>query len=478
VDESLSANGGVGRRVPSDQVGKPLALTMLVLFGLASILWTGRSAIAEVVSTRWEELVVWAVLLALANLPHFESESTQFTLDHPLLLAVGMLYPAPLAALVASVGSIDVREISGRVSLTKGLYNRAQIGISVYLASTVFQVVTSLDAPWPVAIGGAILANCCFYGVNVLFVAAHVTVRGDVHRPSLFSQLLVGSPIEFFSVYLFFGVLGLVLATLFTEVGSWAVALFTVPIAVAHTALVRAERMAALAARLRQRERLLESLSDTIVEERRDERLRIAGDLHDDVVQSLVRLRQLGGFLLQAKPTNEQARLDAEEVVSLSEQTLTNMRQVLSDLRDSPVGRGGLLPTLRNLARDFQLQSRLPVRFQADADAAIASETQLVVYQVAKEAILNAVKHADASGIEVKLAVSSTDVRLTVSDDGTGFNPEAVDESRHFGLGLMRERLRIAGGSLEIESNEHGTRVTATLPKSRPAVTLGEQTTG
>jgi signal transduction histidine kinase len=441
----------------------------VVTLAFGAILWYGRDALLEELSKNWPELLLWTAMIVIANLPHFEAESTQFTLDHPLLLAVGVLFPPPVAALIAFVGAIDVREFSHRVSLDRGIYNRAQIALSVCVASYVFHAITGSSNLWPRAIFGITVANACFYVMNIAFVRIHVVLREQaLHRWS--SRLLVGKPIEFFTVYIAYGVLSLVLASLYREVGAWSVVLFMVPIIVAYAALVRAERMQELADRLRSRERLLEVLSERIEEERRDERLRIASDLHDDVLQSLVRLSQLGHFLKGEVRPEVQAKLDADEMSVLSEQTVDKVRSVLSDLRQSPLGRGGLIPTLAGLAKDLEFQSRVRIVLVTPQDVDLSPEHQLTVYQVAKEAIVNALKHAGARRVDVTLRERSESVELVVTDEGIGFNPAQVDESTHFGLGMMRERLRIAGGRLNLHSEaKHGTKLIATIPKASPS---------
>jgi two-component system sensor histidine kinase DegS len=93
---------------------------------------------------------------------------------------------------------------------------------------------------------------------------------------------------------------------------------------------------------------------------------------------------------------------------------------------------------------------------------------QLLAYQVAREAIRNALRHARASEVTILVVDSEGNLRITVEDDGIGFEPESVDQQVHFGLALMRERIEIAGGVLYVDSRlGEGTRIIAKLPSNQ-----------
>ncbi len=90
---------------------------------------------------------------------------------------------------------------------------------------------------------------------------------------------------------------------------------------------------------------------------------------------------------------------------------------------------------------------------------------QLLAYQVVREAIRNALTHAHATQIVVSVVREAHDMRLMVEDDGRGFDPHAVDETHHFGLQLIRDRVELAGGVVLVESGVgRGTRIMVRLP--------------
>lgn len=443
----------------------PRALSLLAGATIATLLWLGRDELHVAVRRNWRELVFWLTLILLANLFDVEIAPLQFTLDTPLLLATALLYSPAVAAAVVLLGSADAREFRRAVSPSQAVYNRSQIAISVFFAGVIFHFTSGSISSWPSSIVGTAAAMGVFYLLNASLVAGYVAAKGHGSPTLVFRRLTIGRPLEYAVTYFGYGILALVLARLFEEVGGWSVVLFLIPIVVAQIALVRAERLRVLAERLRSRERLLELLSDRVVEERRDERLRIACGIHDDVLQSLIRISQLGFFLKRDTPSGTQAADDAAELVQISDDTIRLLREVVGDLRKSPLGRGGLVRTLRDLSRDLQIQSRVRISVNGPRQLPLSAEGQLTAYHVAKEGILNALKHAGASSIQVGVHLVGGSVSVEVVDDGHGFDPEGVDESMHFGLGLLRERTHKLGGRFLLESTPgSGTRLVIVLP--------------
>jgi signal transduction histidine kinase len=445
----------------------PLALTLLVSTIVFLVIWGERDLIGQSFTADWRELLFWGGLVVIVNLIHVDLEPLQFTLDIPLLLAIALLYPPPVAASVALVCSVDVREFRRRVSISRAIFNRCQVSLSVFAAGTVFHLVSGPGSDWWTAIGGTVIAVLVFYTLNTGLVAVYVGSRTQASPIEVLKHQAIGQPLQYMLTYFGYGILGLVLARLFEEVGAWSAVLFLIPIVVAHLALVRAERLQSLADRLQSRGRLLELLSDRIADERRDERVRIASDLHDDILQSLIRMSQLSRFLNHAVHKGTQAEKDAAELVETSDETISVLRDVVGELRRSPVGRGGLVRTLRGLAQDMSLEWRVPSSVEGPAQLEVPTGIQLIAYHVAKEGMLNALKHGQPSHVHVQLSESHSMLRVDIWDDGAGFRPDRVDESLHFGLGLMRERVQMHGGTLQIESKlGQGTHVSVELPKT------------
>jgi len=174
----------------------------------------------------------------------------------------------------------------------------------------------------------------------------------------------------------------------------------------------------------------------------------------------------MGQVLRQDLTTGRLLDLDEDlpELLSATEAAQSAIRDLVKDLRRSKLGPGGLMDTVRLLAS--QLEAAGSARIVLDLVYIEASQvTQLLVYQVIREALNNAARHAKAGEIEVRLWQAEGLVRLAVKDDGMGFDPHTVDRDQHFGLQLVAERVEAARGTVVIDSRlGEGTIVTALLP--------------
>jgi signal transduction histidine kinase len=208
----------------------------------------------------------------------------------------------------------------------------------------------------------------------------------------------------------------------------------------------------------------------------------LAAELHDTVAQSLMIARGI----LAGGPTSagEIARLsdyveDAEEQV----------RAVMARTRPPALRDGDLASAVAGLTTDLHARYGLSVALhwpQAAYPLPLASA--VTVYRFFQEALLNVVKHADVDGAEAGLDVAEDAVVAWVQDEGPGFDPAAVrpDRGRHVGLGLLRDRARLAGGALEVVSAVGaGTTLRLRLPRAAvvppspgPAEVLPERRAG
>ena len=466
--EPSATSGVLPAKLSSREPSQVVILAALGLIATAAILVPNLRLLMDAVASRGLELLLWSVLIVVVNLFfHFENRALQFTLDVPLLLAASALYAPAVVAALALVSEVDIREVGRRVSIPRAIYNRTQITISAFAASTVFHAVGGLEQEWPMALAAMGLAWATFYILNAAFVTSVVSIREGRPLREVIHYLPLGRPAEYLLTYLGYGIFALVLARLFLEVGPWAVVLFLGPLFVAHGALVRAERLQALTKHLQGRERLLELLSQRITEERRDERLRIASDLHDEVLQDITRIWMQSRFAREQCTDDSPLAMDLEQLVSDSEGALASLRSVISDLKRSPLGRGGLVQTTEQLVRDLRLDWGRRIEFETPADdlSGLPPDIQLTSYQVVREGLINALKHSNASSISVTLALEQSGLVATVNDDGVGFDPDAVDKSSHFGLGLIQERVRMVGGELRIRSRiNDGCEISVRLP--------------
>lgn len=450
-------------------VASPKAFRIWLLLALLSgvlgaLLWVNPSFLHQG-PRLWSDLLFWGLLIVAVNLIPVAVEDLYLTFDTPVVLAVAFIYDPSLAAVVVLVATLDLRELRGAMPLSVALFNRVQTALAVFVASVTFHLIASGSPPWWVYLLATVTALCVDYVVNVGCIVVYQLQLGVGLRRAT-TKLRVGQPALFLGIYLSYGALALVFVELFRQAGAWSVLTLLVPILVARQMLIRGQELERLNQQLTSRERLMEQLLDRSVDERRDERLRIAAELHDNVLQSLIKMWMLGQMLRKEVEPDSAAAADSNELTHVAQDSMTNLRELMKEMRQSPLGRAGLIPTLDSLVRDLRLDWGIRIDLMASADLELPPETQVILYQIAREAIVNALKHAQPTNVVVTIAPNEKDILLRVKDDGVGFEGEAVDTTLHFGLGLMQERARHAGGHLSIHSKiGEGTLVEVSVPK-------------
>jgi signal transduction histidine kinase len=209
--------------------------------------------------------------------------------------------------------------------------------------------------------------------------------------------------------------------------------------------------------------RLRQELEHTALER---ERLRLAAEVHDGLAQDLaLAMRELA--LLEADPAPEVADASRARLRAAVAQAHGIVRSRLTGMV-APPALGGLRPALEQLCDRFA-QRGLPVRLDADAELPeLPPPVAAAALRVLSEALTNAERHGRAEQAVLEAHRVDGHLELAVRDDGCGFAAAAVPGAGHFGLLLMRERARAAGGTLSVDSQPGaGTRVALDLPLSR-----------
>ncbi len=202
------------------------------------------------------------------------------------------------------------------------------------------------------------------------------------------------------------------------------------------------------------------------------ERRRIAGDLHDGVVQDLAgigyALPAIGSSLPDGPETHE-ARQSLEKVTEVVQRDLSALRSVITDIYPPDLNQGGLLPASQMLVSEVRY-SGVEVELDVDptvSEATLPIDTAVLAYRVLRESLRNVTRHSGATRARVALRVEDGDLVIVVADDGVGFDPDAPPPEGHFGVRLLEDTLTHVGGSLRIVSAPHqGTEVTARFPAS------------
>lgn len=213
----------------------------------------------------------------------------------------------------------------------------------------------------------------------------------------------------------------------------------------------------------------LAALSSRALDAQEEERRRIARELHDETAQELTAL--LVRIRLAADGSREPAtRERLAELRAAAARVLDGVRRLARELRPTILDDLGLVEAVRAHAQDLSTRGLVRIAVGAEGcDERLDPARELVLYRVIQEALSNAVKHADARAIEVRLARDGDTLAATVSDNGRGFDPATVVVPAPTGQGLgllgMRERLTLVGGKLELDTRPGGgTTVRATVP--------------
>jgi signal transduction histidine kinase len=160
------------------------------------------------------------------------------------------------------------------------------------------------------------------------------------------------------------------------------------------------------------------------------------------------------------------ARLRLGELRELERDALAEMRGLIFELRPANIEADGLVQAVRTHAAAVEGRTGIPIAVECGLDDRLPLEMEAGLYRIAQEAIHNVVKHASASNVRVSIAGDPAEVRMTIEDDGVGFDPTAASPGT-LGLAGMRSRAERLGGTLSINS-EHGkgARIAVAVPTS------------
>lgn len=209
----------------------------------------------------------------------------------------------------------------------------------------------------------------------------------------------------------------------------------------------------------------ISALSGRLLRAQEDERRRIARELHDDIGQTLTSVQMALGALGNQRSESSRAEL-LERTRSAVSDAIAGVRQQWLQLRPPVLDDLGIEAALRGLCRQHQVLNSMPVDFSARLDGrALAPMLAEAIYRICQEALNNVARHSRASRVEVRLdAPLNAMTVLTIRDNGVGFDPTLALPENHLGIVGMRERAKLLGGALRIESSPAGTLMAAEFP--------------
>jgi signal transduction histidine kinase len=468
----LVTQGQDGIAGPKSARFLPLFEAAVVFPTLAGLTYALTRDQAEAIGGDFWELVAWVVIIASVELvPVPVWRGTHIGMGFPLLMVVAFLYQPEVAAAAAFLAASDPREIRHQVGLLRALFNRSQVALAVGSASAIFHQFASVDSSSTVELMvAASLAAVADYVVNSTLVCAAASIHYGMSPVRVIRELRVGRLSEFVISYLGLAVFGVILAKVFIlpDVGFFAIPVLVLPLLLARQMFFRSKALEEAHKELQDREHVLRALSNRMAEERQDERLQIAGFLHDDLAQLLFRLSiqvDVARKHLDAG-RREEAEQTLAEIKDTKNRTSDRIRALIRDLHRSPLGRAGLGEAIKSFLADVGSDSG--VRYHVDvAEIDLPAPIALLLYHNAREAVMNALKHANADNIWITVEEQGDEVQMVLRDDGVGFDPDAPGPEGHFGMTMIRERAKVGGGTYEIESAPgQGTTITIRYPTS------------
>jgi signal transduction histidine kinase len=200
-----------------------------------------------------------------------------------------------------------------------------------------------------------------------------------------------------------------------------------------------------------------------------EERQRLARELHDDTIQSLIALnQQIQLAQMTAQDGDNRKRLMLMQ--QMAEQIVAALRRLTRDLRPIYLEDLGLVPALDMMARDMGKALDLPILFQSEGTSQrLPPNTELALYRIAQEGLSNVARHAQATQALISLTFDAEGVCLNIRDNGRGFNvpdsPAEMAPAGHYGLLGIQERAEAIGARLRIHSEAGaGTQLAVCLP--------------
>jgi PAS domain S-box-containing protein len=217
-----------------------------------------------------------------------------------------------------------------------------------------------------------------------------------------------------------------------------------------------------------------------VLQAQEEERKRLARELHDDASQQILLLTHgIDNIAYKAERySSQELRNELGRLYELSQQTYQNIKHYAQALRPSILDDLGLVAAIKWLAEEIHKLSGIEIQVKTDVIPLLSPETQLVLFRIVQESLNNVHRHSRASEASVTVECQGDEIRVTISDNGKGFNlPRQLSEFAGQGkLGLtgMAERVQLIGGELEVISDEgKGTTIVVRVPTKLYAGGIG-----
>ena len=208
---------------------------------------------------------------------------------------------------------------------------------------------------------------------------------------------------------------------------------------------------------------------ERIIQAQEAERQKLSRQMHDGPAQALsnfILQTEIAMRLFDLDQTKAREELSTMKISATS--TFQKVRDFIFDLRPMMLDDLGLTPTLKRYVDAFKEQSGMDVKLSISGmERRLESYQEVMIFRAVQELLGNAQRHSQASEVKISVDMGDTTVKLVVEDDGKGFDVETLEDKNSMGLKLIRERVEMLGGYMEVESDiGQGTRVYFQIPAS------------
>ncbi|MEW5921133.1 MAG: GAF domain-containing sensor histidine kinase [Bacillota bacterium] len=221
---------------------------------------------------------------------------------------------------------------------------------------------------------------------------------------------------------------------------------------------------------LGQKEHLLHQLVNKLITAQEDERKRLAADLHDGIIQSLIAIwYRLQRITPPADVQDEEWQTEISDLTRLLNEQILDIRRILYDLRPLILDNYGLFPAVESYVQNLQGKNNISVELTIHGNnKSLTSRIEITLFRILQEALTNVLKHANASSARVELITEANMVSLTVEDNGSGLDTSLLSTANYqdrLGLAGIQERALLLNGTCNIVSHPgKGTCISVAIP--------------
>ena len=200
---------------------------------------------------------------------------------------------------------------------------------------------------------------------------------------------------------------------------------------------------------------------------REEERTRIGREIHDELGQQLT-ARKMDVAWIYKNTTDKKEAINCKlkNIIELLDGSNQSVRRILSELMPASLDTFGLAEAMEWHSKQFTSSTNIPVEIIfSEPDLKISREIATNIFRIFQESLTNIMRYAKATKVSVSLGVADGIIKMNIEDDGVGFNMEAVQGRKTFGILGMRERVRFLDGQFDVTSSkEKGTKISISLP--------------